>query len=57
MQDAQPSLRHYLHVLRRQGWLILLVVAIALGATAFVTSRQDSVYQASMKIVVGQGAS
>jgi polysaccharide biosynthesis transport protein len=55
MQDAQPSLRHYLHVLRRQGWLILLVLAVALGATAFVTSRQDSVYQASMKIVVGQG--
>src|SRR5919197_2220795 len=23
MQDAQPSLRHYLHVLRRQGWLIV----------------------------------
>lgn len=55
MQDAQPSLRHYLHVLRRQGWLILLVLAVALGATAFVTSRQDSVYQSSMKIVVGQG--
>lgn len=55
MQDAQPSLRHYLHVLRRQGWLILLVLAVALGATALVTSRQDSVYQASMKIVVGQG--
>jgi uncharacterized protein involved in exopolysaccharide biosynthesis len=55
MQDAQPSLRHYLHVLRRQGWLIALVLGVALGATALVTSRQDSVYQASMKIVVGQG--
>jgi capsular polysaccharide biosynthesis protein/MinD-like ATPase involved in chromosome partitioning or flagellar assembly len=55
MHDAQPSLRHYLHVLRRQGWLIVLVVAVALGATALFTFRQDSVYQASMKIVVGQG--
>ena len=55
MQDAQPSLRHYLHVLRRQGWLIVLVVAVALGVSAVVTFRQDSVYESSMKIVVGQG--
>jgi Mrp family chromosome partitioning ATPase/capsular polysaccharide biosynthesis protein len=55
MQDAQPTLRHYLHVLQRQGWLILLTLAIALGVAALITSRQASVYQASMKIVVGQG--
>jgi capsular polysaccharide biosynthesis protein/Mrp family chromosome partitioning ATPase len=55
MQDAQPSLRHYLHVLRRQGWLILLTVAIALGVAGIITANQDSVYQASTKIVVGQG--
>lgn len=55
MQDAQPTLRHYLHVLRRQGWLILLTLAVALGVAAVITKTQDSVYQSSTKIVVGQG--
>jgi capsular polysaccharide biosynthesis protein/Mrp family chromosome partitioning ATPase len=55
MQDAQPTLRHYLHVLRRQGWLILLTLAIALGVAAVITAKQDSVYESSTKIVVGQG--
>jgi non-specific protein-tyrosine kinase len=55
MHETQASLRHYLHVLRRQGWLIVLVVVVTLGATAFLTFRQQSEYQASMKIVVGQG--
>jgi hypothetical protein len=37
-------------ILERHLWLIGLVVASAMGATAFVaTLRQDSVYRATMK--------
>jgi non-specific protein-tyrosine kinase len=53
--DHQPDLRHYLGVLRRQGWLIGLLTAVALGAAAAVTITEKPVYRASMKVVVGQG--
>ena len=45
----------YVRFLKRNLWLIALVVASALAATAFVTFRQDSVYRATMKVVVAQG--
>jgi Mrp family chromosome partitioning ATPase/capsular polysaccharide biosynthesis protein len=44
----------YARFLKRHLWLIVLVVASALAATAFVTFRQDSVYRATMKVVVAQ---
>jgi tyrosine-protein kinase len=44
----------YVRFLKRHLWLIGLVVASAIGATAFVTLRQDSVYRATMKVVVAQ---
>jgi capsular exopolysaccharide synthesis family protein len=53
--EHQPDLRHYRGVLRRQGWLIVLVTALALGAAAAVTFTEKPVYRASMKVVVGQG--
>ena len=44
----------YARFLKRHLWLIVLVVATALAATAFVTFRQDSVYRATMKVFVAQ---
>jgi tyrosine-protein kinase len=44
----------YVRFLKRHLWLIVLVVATALAATAFVTFRQDSVYRATMKVFVAQ---
>lgn len=44
----------YVRFLKRHLWLIGLVVAAAIGATAFVVLRQDSVYRATMKVVVAQ---
>ena len=55
MADAQPTLLHQLHVLRRQAWLVATVVVFALLASAAVTVLQDPVYRAQMKLVVGQG--
>jgi tyrosine-protein kinase len=53
----RSSLRHYLTILRRQAWLIVLVPAVALLVTAVVVSQQKPVYRASMKMVVGQAGS
>jgi polysaccharide biosynthesis transport protein len=47
-------MRTYVRFLKRHLWLLVLVVASALAATAFVTLRQDSVYRATMKVVVVQ---
>jgi capsular polysaccharide biosynthesis protein/Mrp family chromosome partitioning ATPase len=41
-------------MLRRQAWLVALVVLIAIATSIAVTSTQDDVYRSSMKIVVGQ---
>lgn len=51
----QPPLRHYVEVGRRQGWLIILIVTLALAAAGLATALQTPVYRASMGIVVGQG--
>ena len=55
MAESSPSLRQYLRFLRRQWWLILLILIIAVGQAAWIVSRQDSVYRASMGIIVAQG--
>jgi len=46
---------HYGAVLKRQGWLIVVIVVCAVSGAVAITAVQTSVYQASMKIVVGQG--
>lgn len=55
--DAGPGLRHYLEVLRRRKWIVLLVTGAAIAAAAALSFLQDPVYRASTKIVVGQGNS
>ena len=47
-------MRTYVRFLRRHLWLIVLVTACALTVTALVTFSQDSVYRATMKVVVAQ---
>jgi succinoglycan biosynthesis transport protein ExoP len=54
VQDLQSPMRTYVRFLRRHLWLLVVVTAWALGATAFVTFRQESVYRATMKVVVVQ---
>ncbi len=49
------SLVRHLRTLRRAAWLIALCLAAALVSAAIFLSTQESVYRASMKIVIGQG--
>ncbi|MGE5690741.1 MAG: Wzz/FepE/Etk N-terminal domain-containing protein [Pseudomonadota bacterium] len=55
MPETQSSLAHFLAVVRRHVWLIVLVALLAPAAAAAVSSLQETVYRASMKVVVGQG--
>lgn len=56
MSDTQLSIQYYLDVVRRQLWLVILTVATVVFVTALVSLREQPVYRASMKIVVGQRA-
>lgn len=53
--SAAAVLRQYLAVIRRQAWVIILLTVACAAAAVFVSTRQDPVYRASTKIVVGQG--
>jgi Mrp family chromosome partitioning ATPase len=47
--------RRYLRVARRQAWVVVLALVVAIGAAWFAGRLSDPVYRASAKIVVGQG--
>jgi succinoglycan biosynthesis transport protein ExoP len=51
---SDSGLNRYASVLRRNAWLIALVVVIALGSAALIVFTQTPVYRASMQLVVGQ---
>jgi polysaccharide biosynthesis transport protein len=55
VDNSTSALRHYLGVLRRRGWLIVVLATIAGGAALAAALTSEPVYRASMKIVVGQG--
>ena len=55
MSESSPSLQHYVDFFRRQAWLVLTDSAIAILSAVLIISRQDSVYRASMGIIVAQG--
>ncbi len=42
----------YARALAMGWWIVLLMIAIALGVTAFITARQDVVYEAAAMLVV-----
>ena len=54
MAEQIPPLRRNLRFARRQAWLILLVPALAIAASAFIVQQQKSVYRASMGIAVAE---
>jgi succinoglycan biosynthesis transport protein ExoP len=55
LSQPQPTLSQYLDVLRRQAWLIAAVAVVAAATAAVVSLSRESVYRASMQVVVGQG--
>lgn len=50
LEEREAQLRDYLAVLRKHRWVILAVVAVAMGATALVTYRQVPLYRAGATV-------
>jgi len=54
-ETLPASVQRYAAVLRRQWWVVLLVPILAVGAAVAYIKTTKPVYQASSKVVVGQG--
>lgn len=54
MQTPESPLPNYFRILRRQAWIVLLVLGATLGATGALLHAQKPVYRASMTLVVGE---
>ncbi|MFT3863145.1 MAG: hypothetical protein QM729_02650 [Solirubrobacterales bacterium] len=52
---APSAIRGYLGAWRRQWWIVLGITVLAIVVAALWSSRQEAIYAAQMKIVVGQG--
>jgi succinoglycan biosynthesis transport protein ExoP len=48
------SVDHYLGIVRRQGWIVVVMLIVAIGSALVATALQTPTYRASTKIVVGQ---
>lgn len=54
MNETQSPLSYYLRILRRQWWLVALILVLTLGTTGILLYAQAKQYRATMKIVVAQ---
>src|SRR5438874_2429117 len=54
-EQSGRQLSDYVALVRRRLWLIALVAAVTVGAAGVYTFNQPTIYESSMKIVVGQG--
>jgi capsular exopolysaccharide synthesis family protein len=54
VQPLDSPLRHYLQILRRQAWIVVLVPAVTLAATFALLELRDPVYRASTTLIVGE---
>lgn len=54
MQPPDSPLRHYLQVLKRQAWLVVLVPALTVAVTVAILESKKPVYRASTMFVVGE---
>jgi capsular exopolysaccharide synthesis family protein len=48
--SGASALVHYLHVLRRGAWIIVVCTAIAAASSVFASLRQEALYQASADV-------
>jgi capsular polysaccharide biosynthesis protein/Mrp family chromosome partitioning ATPase len=54
LEPSESALRQYLQVLKRQAWLVVLVPVVTLAAIVANLERQEPIYRATSKIVVGE---
>jgi len=51
-EESRVDIRMYIHIVRRRLWVLLAVLAVALGGAIFLTSRMPNKYRAQSTIVV-----
>ena len=54
MQPLDSPLRHYLQILKRQAWLVLLVPALTVAVAVAILESQKPVYRGTTTLVVGE---
>jgi polysaccharide biosynthesis transport protein len=54
LEPSESALRQYLQILKRQAWLVILVPVVTIAAIVANLERQEPVYRAKAKIVVGE---
>lgn len=54
-ESAGVGLRHYLEVIRRRKWVVIVIAGVCVGAAVLLSVLQSPVYRAETKIVIGQG--
>lgn len=55
-KESRVDIRLYLHIIQRRLWVLLAVLAVALGGAIFLTSRMPNKYRATATIVVDMRA-
>jgi polysaccharide biosynthesis transport protein len=50
--SADPDLRHYLRVVRRRKWVVVLATAVVVATAVAASSAQTPVYQASTQLLI-----
>ena len=50
---GESTLRHYLQVVRRRKWPIVIAVLLVPATAVFLSMRQEKLYQASSEVLVG----
>lgn len=56
-QQTGLGLRHQLDVVRRRKWIVVSVLAVAVGAAALFSVTERATYRSESKILIGQGGS
>ena len=51
-EESRVDIRLYLHIIRRRFWVLLLVLAVALGGAIFLTLKMPKKYRATSTAVV-----
>lgn len=51
--DHDPDLQHYLRVLRKRWWLIVVALVATVAAASFQTARSTPIYRSEAKLFVG----
>jgi receptor protein-tyrosine kinase len=54
LQPLDSPLRHYLQILKRQAWLVVLVPALTVAVAVALLETQEPVYRAATTLVVGE---